>query len=177
MPNSSKNSLVYGILVGTAGGLAEIFWIVLYGLSTGADIADVARAISATAGWILPIPALAAAPVLHGAAIHMLAAIALGVVLVFAWRGLAGYRMARVNEFVFMIGALAIIWAVNFFVVLPLLSPAFVDLHRVFVDLVPYSVSLASKILFGLAGAALLRRASGARIKATPVRLLAGLNP
>ncbi len=39
----------------------------------------------------------------------------------------------------------------NFFVVLPAVSPTFVNL-------VPYSVSLISKLLFGLAAAEILRR-------------------
>ena len=45
--------------------------------------------------------------------------------------------------------ALAMVWAVNFFVVLPVLSPGFVGL-------VPYEVSLLSKILFGVSAAAVL---------------------
>jgi predicted neutral ceramidase superfamily lipid hydrolase len=39
-------------------------------------------------------------------------------------------------------GALATVWAINFFVLLPILNPAFVIL-------MPYSVSLMSKLLFG----------------------------
>ena len=45
-----------------------------------------------------------------------------------------------------MLAALVSVWAVNFFVVLPTISPAFVHLA-------PYSVSLMSKVLFGLAAA------------------------
>jgi hypothetical protein len=42
--------------------------------------------------------------------------------------------------------ALLIVWAINFFVVLPFVSPGFVDV-------VPYAVSLLSKLLFGIAAA------------------------
>ena len=51
----------------------------------------------------------------------------------------------------FAFAALAAVWAINFFVILPVLSPAFVHL-------VPYSVSLMSKLLFGFAAAETLRR-------------------
>jgi hypothetical protein len=49
-----------------------------------------------------------------------------------------------------MLAALAGVWAVNFFVVLPLVSPAFVHI-------VPYAVSLTSKLLFGVAAAEIVR--------------------
>jgi hypothetical protein len=55
----------------------------------------------------------------------------------------------------FSAAALAIVWGFNFFVLLPLISPDFVHL-------VPYPVSLASKLLFGLAAAEVLRRAPAA---------------
>ena len=38
---------------------------------------------------------------------------------------------------------LALVWTLNFFIILPWLNPAFVTL-------MPYSVSLASKLLFGV---------------------------
>ena len=49
-----------------------------------------------------------------------------------------------------MLAALAGVWAVNFFVVLPIVSPAFVHI-------VPYAVSLTSKLLFGVAAAEVVR--------------------
>jgi len=151
----------YGVLIGIAGGIAEVIWIVCYGSLAGGDITDVARAISATASWVLPDIPFVAMPIFSGIAIHMLASAGIGVALVFVWRGLAAYRPAWASEYVFMLGALAVVWAFNFFVVLPLISPAFVDLHRVFVELVPYPASLISKLLFGLAGAVVLRSDAG----------------
>ena len=54
---------------------------------------------------------------------------------------------ARHSNSGFVIGGavflLALVWAVNFFIILPWLNPAFVTL-------MPYSVSLASKLLFGV---------------------------
>jgi hypothetical protein len=48
-----------------------------------------------------------------------------------------------------MIATLAMVWAVNFLVILPILSPGFVGL-------VPYEASFLSKILFGVSAAAVL---------------------
>jgi hypothetical protein len=153
----------YGVLLGIAGGIAEVIWITFYGSLAGGEIADVARGISATVGAILPGNPIIGAPALNGIVIHMVLAVAIGVALIFAWRGLAAHRPAWINEFVFMLGALAVVWAFNFFVVLPLISPSFVDL-------VPYPVSLISKLLFGLAGAFVLRGAAYNRFAPIPAR-------
>ena len=58
-------------------------------------------------------------------------------------------RPDAVRPFPFMLASLASIWAINFFVVLPFVSPAFVHL-------LPYGVTLASKLGFGLAAAGML---------------------
>jgi hypothetical protein len=60
-----------------------------------------------------------------------------------------------------MLPALCAVWGINFFVILPLMSSVFLDLHASFVELIPYPVSLASKLLFGLAAAAVLDRQAG----------------
>jgi hypothetical protein len=152
-----------GVLLGIAGGLAEVVWIAFYGSLAAVDAAEVARGVSATAGLLLPGIPLDTAPVFNGIAVHMAVAVGIGVALIFAWHGLAARRPAWINEFVFMLGALAAVWAFNFFVVLPLISPSFVDL-------VPYSVSLISKLLFGLTGAVVLRSNAGAEFALLPVR-------
>jgi hypothetical protein len=158
-----SQTVTQGVLVGIAGGLAEIAWIGSYGSLAGTDAAEVARAVSATVGRILPNAPFAAAPVFYGIAIHMIAAMGIGVALAFLWRWTRAYRPSHFNEYGFMLSALAIIWAVNFFVVLPLISPAFVDL-------MPYPVSLASKLLFGVAAASVLRYTS-IQLTPTPVRV------
>ena len=164
-------TVTQGALLGTAGGLVEIVWIGSFGLVAGSDTAEVARVIGATVGWALPSISLAAAPVFYGIVIHMLAAAGLGVALMFLWRWVAAPPSRGVNEFSFMAAALAMIWAFNFFVVLPSISPAFVDLQRVFVDLVPYPASLASKLLFGVAGAIMLRYAGKNKSALFPIRM------
>ena len=153
------DSVRQGVLLGVAGGIAEIVWIASYGAVVGSDTIEVARAISSAVGRAVPGASLAGAPVFYGVAVHMLAAAGLGIALSFLWHWAVAHTSRNLSEFGFMSAALAVVWAFNFFVVLPLISPAFVDLQRVFVDLVPYQASLASKLLFGVAAAVTLRYA------------------
>jgi hypothetical protein len=128
-----------GAIAGAAGGLAEIAWVMLYAAATGANPAMVARGVTTAAGLSALLPADAAA---LGVTVHMGLAVTLGIALAFAWR----LRPQTSSPFPFMAAALVGVWAINFFVVLPVVSPAFIAL-------VPYSVSLISKLLFGLAAA------------------------
>jgi len=144
----------YGVALGLAGGFAEIIWIAAYGSVAGSDTTEVARAITGTVGRALPSISLASAPFIYGVVIHMLAAVGLGIVLVLAWRWLTARGQTRFNVYTFMVGALALVWVFNFFVVLPLISPAFVEI-------VPYPASFVSKLLFGLAGAITLHYGLG----------------
>lgn len=140
-------TMKFGALAGAAGGVAEIVWISLYAAVAGVDVAPVARGVGEAFG----IP-LAAASAGLGLAIHVGLAVALGVALAFGWKA-ARLRVARAREqhtrYAATVLALTIVWAVNFFVVLPLISPGFVQL-------LPYQISLVSKLLFGLAVAATL---------------------
>ena len=100
----------------------------------------------------------------------MTLAIALGVALVSAFEALRQMRPALTNPYPFMLVALAGVWAINFFVVLPIVSPGFVGI-------MPYAVSLASKLLFGAAAAAAATLARGrmaprADLHATPVHVV-----
>ena len=105
------------------------------------------------------IPAAAglpAAPFL-GIAIHMLLSVALG--LAFAatiWR-LAAPLLGTAALMTTAALSLALVWAINFFVVLPVLNPAFITL-------MPYGVTLVSKVLFGIAMGSVLLRAAPRRI-------------
>ena len=137
-----------GIIAGAAGGLAEIAWVTLYAGATGSDPATLARGITTAAGVNTLFPA---APAALGVVVHMGLAVTLGIALAFLWRTLSSHRPETTSPFPFMVAALAGIWAINFFVVLPILSPAFTHL-------VPYPASLMSKVLFGLAAAEVFRR-------------------
>jgi len=134
-----------GTLAGLTGGLAEIVWIWIYGVMSHIDSGSVARGVSQAVGL-----ETLADPVVLGIAVHMTLAGALGIALAFAMQPLlAHWGRGHLISYASVIAALAMVWALNFFVVLPVLSPGFVGL-------VPYEVSLLSKILFGVCAAAVL---------------------
>ncbi len=140
-----------GILAGAAGGLAEIIWVSIYSTVSGASAASVAYGVTTAAGLTALFPS---APAAVGIAIHMTLAVLLGVALACLWQGTAG-RFSLQGRFAGVLALLAAVWAVNFFVVLPAISPDFVHM-------VPYAVSLTSKLLFGLAAAETLRSSAQA---------------
>ncbi len=152
-------TMAIGALGGIAGGSAEIGWIALYGAATGTPTDPVARGIVES---VIPAMASASWSVWLGILIHLGLALALGVGLALAlW--LASRRAgAAPSEFGLVTLALAAVWAVNFLIALPRINPQFVHL-------LPYSVTLLSKLLFGLSAAAVFRadRMRRARI---PVR-------
>lgn len=159
----------HGIVAGAAGGFAEIAWVTLYAGATGADPATVARGVTTAAGVSALFPT---DPVALGVAVHMALAVTLGIALSFGWRALPSHRLDIGGPFSFMLVALIGVWAANFFVVLPVISPAFIHL-------VPYSVSLMSKMLFGLAAAEAFRRQHASVLKArlVPCRLVPVMIP
>lgn len=118
------------VAAGAAGGAAEIFWIAA---AAPAHAGDVAQAIAATF-----YPGLQAAGLI-GVAIHMLLSVVLGLVLAKIL-----LKVARGSLVTAAMAALAAVWVLNFLVVLPLVNPAFVTL-------LPFAVTLASKLLFGAA--------------------------
>jgi hypothetical protein len=129
-----------GVLAGLAGGCAEVIWIWTYAALTSSDAALVARAVTDAVWFNQNI-----SPVVSGVAIHMGLAAILGVAVALAMRSVAGVQQG-IGLYATVSAALIIVWAVNFFIVLPLISPQFVDV-------VPYAVSLLSKLLFGITAA------------------------
>jgi len=148
--HTATYAVAIGSLAGLAGGLAEIVWIWTYAVLTNSDASLVARSVTDTVGSGQSI-----SPVLSGVGIHMGLAAVLGVAVAFALRsnsdGLHGFKLYGA-----VTAALATVWVVNFFIVLPLVNPQFAEL-------VPYAVSFASKVLFGLAAAATLQAADAMR--------------
>jgi hypothetical protein len=143
--------------------LAEIAWVTLYAAATGGDAAVLARGVTTAAGVGALLPQ---SPVTLGIAVHMVLAVALGVVLAYTWRALRTGGIAENGIYPFMLAALAGVWATNFFIILPIVSPGFVHM-------VTYAVSQTSKLLFGLAAAAALQW----RAKAAPVPAMNLANP
>ena len=139
-----------GVLAGLAGGLAEVIWIWTYASLTNSDAGLVARAVTDAVRFNQNV-----SPVVSGIAIHMGLASILGVAVALAIRPVAGL-LNGVELYAALSAALFVVWAVNFLVVLPLVSPQFVDV-------VPYTVSLFSKVLFGITAAGIFQWAQPTR--------------
>ena len=146
-----------GAIAGTAGGLAEIFWITLYCMLTGSDPTAVARSITAVVGAALPATVSISAPVAFGIAVHLVASTALGIVFTYLWCSLSRRLQQEVGEYAFMMVAISIIWLFNFFIILPMISPGIVDLNQSFLIIIPYWASFSSKIFFGLSASLVLK--------------------
>jgi hypothetical protein len=146
-----RNDLKLGVLAGLAGAGAEIAWISLYAAVSGADAGEVARGVAIAASGGLMDWALA------GVVIHMLLGAALGIALALAWRRIPA-RLGAAPAFGLVLLTLAAVWKINFFVLLPLINPAFANM-------LPYAVTLTSKLLFALAAATALGY-GGARMRA-----------
>jgi hypothetical protein len=145
--SSEIETIRHGFVAGAAGGLAEIAWVTLYAGLTGGDGAVLARGVTSAAGVSALLPS---SPVMLGIIVHMSLAVMVGLLLAFAWREMREQWPSLKNPYPLALAALAGIWVLNFFIVLPIVSPAFVHL-------VPYLVSLTSKLLFGVAAAAALQ--------------------
>jgi hypothetical protein len=139
------------LIAGLVGGLAEVAWIAAYTVATPVAAGEVLRQIVASVA-----PALAGtafAPAL-GLGIHLALSVLLGLAFGFAvWRP-ALRHFGRWATLALAIAVLAVVWAINFLVLLPVLNPQFVEL-------MPLTVTLASKLLFGVAMALTLQRHTG----------------
>ena len=138
--------LQVGALAGFAGGLAEIGWISLYGAAMGMPIESVAQEVTRS---VLPVFGDSSWSVWLGILVHLILALGVGVLLAFAIRFLLRDNGGAYSDLAVIL-ALAVVWAVNFFVTLPHLNPEFVNL-------LPYSVTLLSKLFFGLSAATVFR--------------------
>jgi hypothetical protein len=147
MAPAQRDIIKYGIFAGAAGGVAEMAWVLFYAAVTGGNAATIARGVTTAVGATALLPAV---PATVGVAVHMMLAVMLGVALAGLWQALAQTRRVS-SPYVVGCALLASVWVINFFVVLPVISPAFVHL-------LPLSVSLVSKLLFGFAAAETLRR-------------------
>ena len=157
--NETDGSLPVILLAGLCGGLAEVIWVQVYASLTTHSSLEVARQVTAS---LLPGMADAAFAPGLGVVIHF--ALSVLVALVYAaviWKPFVRQRGPAASVAV-AAGVLASIWMVNFLLVLPIVNAAFVTL-------LPYSVSLGSKLLFGLAMASVLYTAQQAEAKSAAV--------
>ncbi|MBI3900161.1 MAG: hypothetical protein HY308_18005 [Gammaproteobacteria bacterium] len=133
------------LLAGLAGGLAEVVWVAAYGVISPVSAANIAREVTSSIA-----PNLVQSPnaVMIGLGIHLLLSLVVGFGFArVVWPRLSHRRSAAI--FASALATLAVLWAINFFAVLPMLHPTFVTL-------LPYAVTFISKALFALAMAAVL---------------------
>ena len=141
---TSLDWVAQGAFIGVAGGLTEVLVVGAYALAAGVDPASVAGAI-ATAAQIDSGSTVA------GLAVHFVLSADVGVALM-ALATDSGILRHNSPLRAYSAGllALATVWALNFFIVLPVVSPPFVHL-------LPYAVTLASKLMFAVAAVATFR--------------------
>jgi len=132
-----------GLFSGLAGGVAEVVLIFLYAGLSGGSAAAVATGITAS---VLPLAATAPAAILIGLVIHFGLASLLGLGIAVAIGSVAPRLAGTWAGTGSILLALALVWAINFLVILPVINPDFVHI-------VPMAVSFTSKLLFGLAAA------------------------
>ncbi len=145
-PDHAFSVLKLILLAGICGGMAEVIWVQLYAMLAGQSAAEVARQVTAS---LLPGMAQAAIAPGLGVAIHLVLSVLLALAYALAvWLPLTRHRGPTLAVTA-AVGVLACIWAVNFLLLLPLINAEFAGL-------LPYSVSLGSKLLFGMAMAGVL---------------------
>jgi hypothetical protein len=137
-----SSTLLIGGVAGVIGGLVEFGWVTLYADLTGEDPHQFAPGIVSAASIRALFPGRP--PSLLSVIANLSFAVVLGIVLTFVWRAIRARRPELTNPLPFTLAALAVVWAINFFVVLPIIRPEFVHLE-------PYGVSLTSSLLFGAA--------------------------
>jgi len=158
MKSNNRHKIVpLGLLVllaGAGGGLAEILWVMIYSAFTPVSGAVVAREVTAS---FFPALAAGSSGMWIGIGIHMALALVLGYAFAYlVWKPFVSSRGPLATLAVSAL-ALATVWTVNFFVVLPALNP-------VFITLMPYSVTFASKMLFAVTMGGVLAGVAGREV-------------
>lgn len=140
--NYELNSLGFTIiLAGMVGGMIEIGWISLYSSFSSVSAIDVARQISLT---ILPTTADSYYAPMLGLFIHLVLSLILAISFAAIVLKPAVHRYGTLGIMLSSLVTLGIVWAINFIIILPMLNPSFIVL-------MPYIVTLISKLLFGMA--------------------------
>lgn len=127
-------------LAGIAGGTVEVVWVMLFCLMSPLQSSLVAEEIARSF-----LPQIAGFPALvTGLIIHYALAVLIASMVVMTLLRLLGDRLDMRSVLAVSGVALAAIWLTNFFVILPVVNPDFVTL-------MPYTVTLVSKLGFGIA--------------------------
>lgn len=128
------------LLAGLSGGVAEIIWVMAYSSVSHMSSASVAQQVTAS---FFPALIDSEGAIYSGILIHLALSILLaGIFIAFVWRPFTQY-LSMARQMLIAAVILSGVWAYNFFIVLPIINPQFVSL-------MPYGVTLVSKILFGV---------------------------
>ena len=150
-PDHHHSRVLPVLLAGLAGGLTEVVWITLYSSLSSTSATAVADQIATT---VLPVSAGGGLTPALGVGIHMILSIVLATAFVLALYAPIARRFGATGIFISGLTTLAAVWALNFFILLPILNPRFPLL-------MPYAVTFTSKLLFGAAMSWVLIRTEG----------------
>jgi hypothetical protein len=132
----SKRNL---IVAGLAGGMIEVLWVLFYSSFSSVNVAEIARQVTAS---LFPFATdFSFAPVL-GLGIHLILSLVLALLFITIVLKPVYARYGRPGIMMSSLITLVLVWKINFFIILPVLNPAFIDL-------MPLLVTFISKILFG----------------------------
>lgn len=149
--------LSWMLLAGFTGGMAEVIWVSLYAAMSPLQGSDIAREITvSTFGG--PVAGVLAPGL--GILIHFILSITIALAFVSVFWAPLMRRFGQAGVLCGAMTVLAAIWTLNFFVLLPAINPAFVAL-------MPLSVTLTSKLLFGASLGTVLAVASNLRSPAS----------
>jgi len=127
-------------LAGIAGGTVEVVWVMLFCLAMPLQSSLVAEGIAQS--FLPQMTGLSA--LTAGLVIHFVLSLLVASMVAMVLLRLLGERVDTRSAIAVSTTALAVIWAVNFFVILPVVNADFVTL-------MPYAVTLVSKLGFGVA--------------------------
>lgn len=140
--NYDLNSLGFTIiLAGMVGGMMEIGWISIYSSFSSVSATNIASQITTT---IFPYTTESYYAPVIGILIHLTLSLMLAILFSAIILKPAARRYGTLGIILSSFMTLGIVWAINFFIVLPILNPSFILL-------MPYIVTLISKLLFGVA--------------------------
>ena len=127
------------LLAGVAGGTVEVVWVVLFCLMSPLQSSLVAAEI--TRSFLPQVAGFSA--VMAGLIIHYVLAVMIAGAFAMTLSRVLRNRTSVPTILAVSGAALVAIWATNFFLILPAINPDFVTL-------MPYTVTLISKLGFGI---------------------------
>ncbi|MBL1142762.1 MAG: hypothetical protein HND53_12100 [Proteobacteria bacterium] len=129
------------VIAGVAGGMSEILWVLLYSSLSSVSAAEIARQVTVS---LFPFAMHSSVSTILGLGIHLLLSLVLALLFIAIVLKPVFNRYGKPGIFVSSLITLALVWKINFFIVLPVLNPSFIGL-------MPLFVTFVSKLLFGAA--------------------------